>query len=152
MTTDSPRLPIFVYGTLRPGHGNARMWEGHGDGLHDGAATVLGYRLTSNGGFPYLVADDGSVTAGCLVEPEPAEYEHVLARMDALEGYAQHSRHNHYERVHVVVHTPEGPVLAWVYIPAAGEMADHARSLRNGPRRTDGTYDWSERDAWRRTA
>lgn len=148
MTID--RLPVFVYGTLRPGWGNALLWDGRAAPHHDGDAVVLGYRLTSSGGFPYLVADDGSATAGTLIEPEPADYEHVLARMDALEGYEQGSRHNHYERVHVVVHTPEGPVLAWVYVPSAHGTADHARSLRNGPQRLDGTYDWNERDAWRR--
>ena len=142
--TTTERLPVFVYGTLRPGWGNARLWAGCAEAHHDGTATVLGYHLTTNGGFPYLVWDDASTTVGTLIEPADEDYDEVLARLDALEGYRPWGRHNHYERVHVVVHTPDGPWLAWTYVPShCGGSAERARALRPVQRDDEGRYDWN---------
>ena len=149
--TTNPRLPIAVYGTLRPGCGNDRLWHGLAEARYDGDVELRGFMLVSNGGFPYLLADDGSVTVGALIEPAADEYEYVLRRMDGLEGYHPGSRHNHYERVHVVVHTPEGPVLAWTYVPATA-LAEAVR-VECPPVEVDdeGRFDWTRHTvSWRR--
>jgi gamma-glutamylcyclotransferase (GGCT)/AIG2-like uncharacterized protein YtfP len=114
--------PIFVYGTLRPGWGNARLWQGRAEPVLDGAVTVTGYRLTSNGGFPYAIPHPGAVTVGCLIVPDDAEYDRVLEQMDWLEGYP-----HHYDRVIVHAALPEGRgfVEAWLYTPS-----DPARPAR----------------------
>lgn len=106
-------MPVFVYGTLRPGWGNARLWAGRGDAHHDGAATVRGFRLVSGGPFPFAVPDADSVATGALIYPSVAEYADVLDDLDRLEGYPRF-----YDRMMVVVDTPAGHVKAWIYTPA----------------------------------
>ena len=139
--------PFFVYGTLRPGQGNARTWLGWASAYHDGAAYVVGYRLVSNGGFPYMVAAATSQTVGALIVPDTHKYELVQRAFDNLEGYRPGSAHNHYERVTVPVIIP-GPaiVTAWTYIPA-----DVPTNWRTGellpevPTNAEGFHDWNAR-------
>jgi gamma-glutamylcyclotransferase (GGCT)/AIG2-like uncharacterized protein YtfP len=110
---DTDRLPVFVYGTLRPGHGNARIWDGYAFAKFDGKCRIHDHKLVSNGGFPYCIPDQGSESYGCLIVPTGDNYDHVLRRMDALEGVPMH-----YTREIVAVTCPEGVITAWVYIPA----------------------------------
>lgn len=51
-------VQVFTYGTLRPGHYNARFFDGCVIAAE--TATVDGFRLYANqgGSYPYLVADD----------------------------------------------------------------------------------------------
>ena len=53
---------VFTYGTLRPGHYNARLFDGCV--LSAETATVEGFKLYANqgGSYPYLVADDTATT------------------------------------------------------------------------------------------
>ena len=104
--------PVFVYGTLRPGCGNDRLWRKWATAAHDGDAYVHGYRLVHNGAFPYAVTDEESVTVGCLVYPLPAFEQDLMARLDALEGVP-----HHYDRVKVDVDVPGATVTAWMYAP-----------------------------------
>lgn len=112
----SRRIPIFVYGTMRPEQGNTWPWDGRGEALHDGAATVRGYALVAHeyGYFPYAVREPGAVTVGALVVPYREDYDAVLADMDHLEGYPRH-----YDRVLCLVTTPDGEEAAWIYTPVA---------------------------------
>lgn len=107
------RLPVFVYGTLRPDFGNARILEGSAFAKYDGKSRIDNHRLVSNGGFPYCIPAEGSTTYGCLIVPFADEYDRVLRHMDALEGVPLH-----YTRETVAVTCPDGVVMAWVYIPA----------------------------------
>lgn len=85
------QLPIFCYGTLRPGHGNSTLWQGMATARYDGRARVLGRRLVTNGGFPYMLRSGPTDQAvGTLIFPKADLYDHVLARMDALEGVPVH--------------------------------------------------------------
>jgi gamma-glutamylcyclotransferase (GGCT)/AIG2-like uncharacterized protein YtfP len=114
--------PVFVYGTLRPGCGNDRLWRGKASATHNGDVFVSGYRLVHNGWFPYALADDKSIAVGCLVNPFPAFELEVLARLDALEGVP-----HHYLRLEVDAHTPDGVTRAWMYVP------NYDRSMSNMP-------------------
>jgi gamma-glutamylcyclotransferase (GGCT)/AIG2-like uncharacterized protein YtfP len=122
------RLPIAVYGTLRPGHGNSALWQGFADAEHDGDAYALGVELRSNGGFPYAVPATGAESVVALIHPREGWYEQVLERMDRLEGVSG----GHYDRVTIGVYiAPERVVTpAWIYV--AGD-ADYARRLRPVP-------------------
>jgi len=107
------RLPVFVYGTLRPDFVNAHIWEGRGYAKYDGKSRIDNHKLVSNGGFPYCIPHEGSTTYGCLIVPSVDQYDYVLASMDSLEGVPVH-----YTRETVAVTCPDGIIMAWVYIPA----------------------------------
>jgi gamma-glutamylcyclotransferase (GGCT)/AIG2-like uncharacterized protein YtfP len=108
----TPRLPIFVFGTLLPDCGNDRVWRGLAEAQHSGLATIQNHRLVSNGSFPYCLPSPGDVTTGALIYPFDDCYDQALTKMDRLEGVPRH-----YNRKSIVVATPEGLVNAWYYIP-----------------------------------
>ena len=113
------RLPFFCYGTLRPGHGNSRLWEGDAAARYDGEARLANHQMTA-WGCPYISPLDGWTVTGTLVYANDDlslyEYRHLLYRLDSLEGvvYADPPS-GHYQRKAVDVDTPDGPVRAWVY-------------------------------------
>lgn len=103
-------LPVAVYGTLRPGWGNSRLWRGKGTELAVGH--VNGYKLVGRG-FPYAVPTKGATSVVSIIRPEPEHYYEVLADMDALEGVD----FGHYKRVDVEVQVRTGHVICWMYVP-----------------------------------
>jgi gamma-glutamylcyclotransferase (GGCT)/AIG2-like uncharacterized protein YtfP len=131
-------FPIFVFGTLRPGHGNDRLWRGRARDQYDGDCYVTGFRLVGRG-FPYPIPEEGAETVGALIVPEPEQYELVLAWMDDLEGVP-----HHYTRDLVVVTTPEGYRVAWMYVTAI-DLTDHRGARFPVPTDANGRYDWAAR-------
>lgn len=127
--------PICVYGTLRPGYGNSRLWRDRARDLHDGDVTVTGYRLVGRG-FPYAIASEGESIAACLIVPEPWTYDAVLADMDMLEGVP-----DHYTRELIVADTPDGFRVAWMYVCAFNP--DHMGQRFAVPTDEKGRYDWA---------
>jgi gamma-glutamylcyclotransferase (GGCT)/AIG2-like uncharacterized protein YtfP len=123
-----PNALVAVYGTLRSHCGNDVLWRGQPGCESLGVDSVKGYRLVSNGSFPYAVVDltAESVVEVLIVTPE------VLDRLDALEGYP-----THYDR-HVVT-TVDGLEGVHIYSPPSGER--HA-SMAAVPRDDHGRYDW----------
>lgn len=108
------RYPVFVYGTLRPGCGNDRLWRGRAVTIHDGTAILVGYKLVTNGHFPYMIPATTAQTVGTLIVPDDEHYDDVLDRMDMLEGVPRH-----YLRIRVAVLVEGGePCFAWTYVPA----------------------------------
>ena len=105
--------PFFVYGTLRPGHGNARLWAGRATARYDGTAIAHNFSL-STVGFPYANPTQGARSVGALIVPHAAEYEFIRRQMDALEGV----EFGHYSRITTAIETPEGWIVAWMYVPA----------------------------------
>ena len=103
-----PTLPFLVYGTLRPGGGNDRLWHGHAEVIRY-ATEIPGYRLVHNGGFPYAIPDVDSTSIGSIIQPTPSRYASILSRLDALEGYP-----HHYDRVPA---TTSCGVECWIYVP-----------------------------------
>ncbi|RKY17300.1 MAG: hypothetical protein DRQ55_16135 [Planctomycetota bacterium] len=128
------RLAIFVYGTLRPGHGNSRLWQGLATARYDGKCFVLGYRLVG-GGFPYAIPAPTAQTVGTLVYPHPEHEDEVRQQMDWLEGYP-----SHYTRVVTAVVTPDGYRLAWIYTPPEGKPFGLQREVRTD---SNGRFDWN---------
>ncbi|MCC3768757.1 gamma-glutamylcyclotransferase [Streptomyces sp. UNOC14_S4] len=128
---DHERLPVFVYGTLRPGQGNHERFL-RGRTVAEEAARLRGAVLYEGPGYPYAVADPEGEIRGELVTPAPAAHDAVLASLDALEGYAPDDPSSHYVRVTRPVSSERGvTVRAWVYL-ASPEVADRLR--RRGTR------------------
>lgn len=122
---DDERLPVFVYGTLRPCRHNAALWYDLADAHHDGTAELLGWRLVSNGSFPYAIPAPLHFARGCLLEPREGCGGELLARLDRLEGVP-----HHYQRIAVWIMLPTTETLdaeevrAWAYVDQTGRHAD----------------------------
>lgn len=77
------QLPVFVYGTLRPGASNFWVVEGWVEQAQP--ATMAGLQLWHLGSYPMVCEGVGRVR-GDLLTLDPARYEEALARMDQLEA------------------------------------------------------------------
>jgi gamma-glutamylcyclotransferase (GGCT)/AIG2-like uncharacterized protein YtfP len=142
--TPSPRLPFFVYGTLRPGEANHDRFL-RGRTLAEEPARLDGAHLYDGPGYPYVVEDPdgGGPVHGHLVTARPEEYPALLAALDLLEEYAPADPRNLYERVaREVIRTADGTaVQAWVYVaapPVAARLRTHGTRIDTGdwPNRT----------------
>jgi len=71
--------PFAVYGTLRPGCGNDRLWQGNAAPI--GLGHVTGFRLVSNGAFPYAVPTEDQRIVVEMVMPHVGRYADILWRM-----------------------------------------------------------------------
>lgn len=122
------QLPVFVYGTLRPGCANF-SWTLDGNTTSITPATLDAAVMYRGPGFPYVAAGDG-VVVGDLIDLVPGRYRDVLATLDRLEGYDPDRRggSNHYDRVQRTVTTADGPRPAWVYMVASGPGREPIRS------------------------
>ncbi|WP_370418177.1 gamma-glutamylcyclotransferase family protein [Streptomyces sp. QH1-20] len=130
------RLPVFVYGTLRPGQGNHRRLLA-GRTTAEEPARLRGAVLYAGPGYPYAVsAPAESVIRGDLLTLAPARYAELLAALDELEGYAPGDPRNLYERVaREVLPDGGGTVRAWVYLAAdrlARRLRDEGTPLPGG--------------------
>ncbi|WP_128428285.1 gamma-glutamylcyclotransferase family protein [Streptomyces cyaneus] len=141
--TLSPRLPFFVYGTLRPGEPNHDHFL-RGRTHTEEPARLVGAALYDGPGYPYAVEErDGSGTVhGDLVTPRPEEYPTLLAALDRLEEYAPDDPRNLYERIarQVIRDSDATAVQAWVYVaapPVAARLRTHGKLIESG--------DWATR-------
>jgi len=114
------QLPIFVYGTLRPGERNYTYFlEGKTTAEH--AAFLLHYEMY-DGAYPYILSTkkNGKIR-GNLLSVRSDAYRKVLQSLDALEGFDSSDRaHSEYIRVmkKVVCICPNHrlvPTWAWIY-------------------------------------
>lgn len=114
--SNEPRLPFFVYGTLRTGHGNHRLFEGATTLIENAVApdhAVYGH------GIPFAIDNPGTAVVGELMHVADDLYEQVLLRVDRLEGHRPGGG-GLYTRVvrTVIVTDADGtthPVEAWIY-------------------------------------
>jgi periplasmic divalent cation tolerance protein len=106
-------LPVFVYGTLRPGSWNHDRCLAPWLAAPCRPATLAGHVLHHHRGLPYLVAAGdgapGRLVAGHLADLDPARYDAALATLDDLEDVAD----RHYDRVEVTI---QGGASAWVWL------------------------------------
>lgn len=129
-------LPFFVYGTLRPGEVNHRLFL-RGRTTAEEPARLPGVALYEGPGYPYAVERAGSVTAGELITPAADAYRELLGALDLLEEYAgPGSPGNVYDRVaRDAVRADGSRVRAWVYLaaaPLAGRLALSGREIPGG--------------------
>ncbi len=134
-------LPVFVYGTLRPGHWNYRGFlEGRTEA--EAPATLPGGRMW-DGGFPYVAETEGGGTiVGILIDVKRREWDGVRHRLDGLEGFdPAGGRENHYTRQARSVTAADGSTrIAWVYFAAPETVSRiEARGLPVIP-----SGDWAE--------
>ncbi|KUL26230.1 gamma-glutamylcyclotransferase family protein [Streptomyces regalis] len=139
----SPRLPFFVYGTLRPGEPNHDHFL-RGRTLTEEPARLVGAALYDGPGYPYAVEErgGGDMVYGDLITARPEEYPALLAALDRLEEYAPGDPRNLYERIaREVIRDADGTsVRAWVYVAApsvAARLRIHGELIESG--------DWAAR-------
>lgn len=135
-----PQLPVFVYGTLRPGQGNYRhLLADHA--IMDRPAQVHGYALYG-AGIPYAVPERDSVIHGSVVWIDPAAYAATLLDLDHLEGYRlDRPTQSHYVRVQRIATSPTAPSAAgsrnathqvWMYEAGPRFNRDSFRRIESG--------------------
>lgn len=92
---------VAVYGTLRVGEGN---WYHllKDTSKHIGTFRIDGFKMVSNGCFPYVFQGEGAVTVDVFEVDNT-----TMSRLDRLEGYPVH-----YDRIEIDV---DGKV-AWIYV------------------------------------
>jgi len=113
-------LPVFVYGTLRPGSWNHDRWLSPWLAGPCRPAQLAGHVLHHLDGLPYLVVGDGSV-AGDVADFDPVRLGEAMAALDELEDVEG----GHYLRVEV---TLAGGDRAWAYV--AGPLVVDRLSAR----------------------
>lgn len=115
-SSTSPQLPVFVYGTLRPGENNYPHYLASRTAAELSGTVAGELFLVSDGGYPYLAPGKGRVH-GELMELLPHLYGTTLASLDALEEYdPRDERHSVYLRRTTSVRLADGSErLAWVY-------------------------------------
>lgn len=92
---DQSFFTVFVYGTLKQGHGNHRVISQFDTAeLIEERATLQNYSMASLGTYPAIFPDKGGVVVG-EVWSVPTE---ALGPLDRLEGYP-----NFYDRTEVEV-------------------------------------------------
>ena len=112
---------VFVYGTLKQGHGNHEYYLAGNDGVeYLGRCYITGdFTMYSNGAFPMVVKGDNPEALNHIVGEVYEVDEDTLDALDALEGHPEW-----YCREKVL--TPWKK--AWVYImPDSGRFPAEAR-------------------------
>lgn len=94
---ENRKLPVFVYGTLRKGHGNYRNYL-LGKTAHEAKALFTGKMFSVHGSFPALLIG-GEKIVGELMYIKPENFDRVLQNLDRLEGFRpQDPQHSMYVR------------------------------------------------------
>ncbi|GGR75139.1 gamma-glutamylcyclotransferase [Streptomyces aureoverticillatus] len=121
-------LPVFVYGTLRPGERNHAAYL-RGRITSTTPARLPHTVLYAGPGYPYAVeTPEATQVDGDLITPDPTAYETLLAALDHLEDYSPGDPRNLYERVAREVTCEDGTrTRAWVYV-AAPRLAARLRA------------------------
>ena len=125
---------IFVYGSLKRGHGNNSLLKGYK--FLGEAQTVSTFKMY-DGGFPYVV-DDNIPENEYPIKGELFEVDNEgLTRLDRLEGVS----HDHYNRIIVDVAIGDAFEDAYMYV-ASPSTIKHVRENRKFVTPTDGVYCW----------
>jgi gamma-glutamylcyclotransferase (GGCT)/AIG2-like uncharacterized protein YtfP len=104
----SPLQHVFVYGTLLAGEERGQVLEA----CERRQATVTGQLVDLNRGYPGLVPGEATVHGELVRLPDEA----MLARLDGIEGFHEHtSPSNLYRRGFVQVQCEGKSVWAWTY-------------------------------------
>ncbi|MSR60657.1 MAG: gamma-glutamylcyclotransferase [Planctomycetaceae bacterium] len=114
-----PRLPLFVFGSLRRSESNHLCLAGSYDRCLE--ATLRDFRRVLAGhGFPTILRLPGAQVVGELFFISPRLYDATLRRCDDLEELEPGQLAGRfYRRMQVNVETVEGSFAAWVYADAS---------------------------------
>ena len=109
-------LPVFVYGTLKPGYRNYRRYC-QGRVLWERSAFVWGRLFDFPAlSYPGMAAGESRVRGFLLALADEA----LLSQLDELEGYDPHAKteENEYQRREVTAYDRAGEPIgrAWTYI------------------------------------
>jgi gamma-glutamylcyclotransferase (GGCT)/AIG2-like uncharacterized protein YtfP len=115
-------IPVFVYGTLRKGHGNYNNIL-KGNTVQEVAAEIHGFKIHSvspyGGSFPCMVAaGENEKVQGELMYLDEFDAEETMRRLDRLEGYNESNPYSMYrrEKRNVWNKMRSDYTEAWVYI------------------------------------
>ncbi|MBW2451383.1 MAG: gamma-glutamylcyclotransferase [Deltaproteobacteria bacterium] len=130
----SEHLPLFVYGTLRPGGSNfARFLQEHAKRIQSASVSGQIYWHVE-GDYPYLVNGPGRVT-GHLIEIDPEVWPNLLAEIDRLEDYdMQNEAESWYVRRRITATLANGQrQTCWTYFwnrQCSGRLIEHGDWLK----------------------
>ncbi len=105
-------LRVFVYGTLKKGESNARVWPRIPVNIRKGTVKA---HLLDLGPFPgIIVKDDGDDVSGEVWEFDDGDNDVVLHTLDVFEGAARKSNQL-YRRVSTKAKVGEETTDVWCY-------------------------------------
>lgn len=110
LVEEATRTPLFVYGTLMPGHPNFYSYVGARALASTTPATLNGFALYKAGAVPIAQAYPRETVRGKLLYLQPEHAADVIAWVDMLEFNAR------YRKQKLPVTTDDGDtVIAFVY-------------------------------------
>jgi len=127
---------IFVYGTLKPGHGNYRRIEQLVHGVKQSSIRGI---LVDLGPFPALVKGEG-IVRGMLLKVD----QEALEITDFIEGYSPDRKQSLYIREEVQVNLDDGDsIKAWTYFYADCDRLRDKPHLQVGDEEGVPIYEWT---------
>lgn len=127
-------MKVFVYGTLKKGHGNHRYLRGDehrlGAVMVGEAVTSPNYTMLALGGFPGVVVEGQTPIHGEVYElPDGEDGRAMLYRLDKLEGHP-----SFYQRVpmQVTLHGEDTPIDVEGYVLPEGWLRRGVATIPSG--------------------
>jgi len=112
-------MKFFVYGTLKTGECRESVFSSY---CKSGDYTVKPARIRAElydlGYYPAILEGNNIVRGEMVTIEDPEDYKVLLDRIDAIEGYSEHSDHNLYNRKKVTVFSDGEEHEAWAYFYA----------------------------------
>ena len=101
---------VFCYGTLRSGESNHNVISGAV--LKESSCWTKGKLYDTGDGYPALIQNDSGKVYGEVYEVN----DHLLERINLLEGYEEGRDHDLYDRVVMNIGTDQGRYEAITYV------------------------------------
>lgn len=109
------QIRLFVYGTLKKGHGNNVLLQNHGAKLIGRDSITGNFKMVDLGGIPAVVLTDGKEPPQTIYGEVYAISSQCLASVDVLEGHPRW-----YTRAKHRTNDQKKAVKAWIYTMTTG--------------------------------